>query len=97
MDGDTMMRLVEPKEYMTREEAKERFYPYSVVMVQCELDQYLPIAGYVVAAEETENDYDDLKNYQRTLSADESNGYVHFLRTSMPMEGEWIYVENISG
>ena len=91
-----MMRIFEPKEYMTREEVKERFYPYSVVMVQCKLDHYLPVAGYVVAAEETEDDYDELKDYPISLQADKSNGYVHFLRTSMPMEGEWIYVEDIS-
>ena len=92
-----MMKVFESKEYMTTEEAVERFYPYSVVMVNCEVDHYLPTAGYVVAAEETEDDYDDLKDYQIHLSADESNGYVHFLRTSMPMEGEWIYVADISG
>ena len=92
-----MMKILEPREYMTREEAKERFYPYSVVMVECEVEQYLPLAGYVVAAEETEDDYDDLKDYQIRLSANEANGYVHFLRTSMPMEGESIFVEDIFG
>ena len=90
-----MMRIFESKEYMTTEEAEERFYPYSVVMIQCEVDRFLPLAGYVVAAEETEDDYDALKDYQIRLSADESNGYVHFLRTSSPMEEEWIYVGDI--
>jgi len=89
------MLLFEPKEYMTTEEATERFYPYSVVMVQCEVDHYCPMAGYVIAAEENENDYDELKAYQMRLRADKSNGAVHFIRTSDPMEGEWIYVEDI--
>ena len=90
----TMIKF-DPKEYMTTEEATERFYPYSVVMVQCEVDHFLPIAGYVIAAEETEDDYDELKDYQICLRTDDSNGYVHFLRTSSPMEGEWIYVGDI--
>jgi hypothetical protein len=90
-----MMKIIEPKEYMTTEEATERFYPYSVVMVQCKVDHYLPIAGYVVAAEETEDDYDDLKDYEISLSTDKSNGEVYLIRTSSPMEGEWIYVGDI--
>ena len=91
------MKIIEPREYMTTGEAKERFYPFSVVMVQCELDRYQPVAGYVVASEETEDDYDDLKDYEIRLSADDSNGEVYLVRTSMPMEGEWIYVGDITG
>ena len=89
------MLLFEPTEYMTTEEATEKFYPYSVVMVRCEVDHYLPIAGYVIAAEETEDDYDELKAYETKLQADKSNGEVYLIRTSDPMEGEWIYVEDL--
>ena len=85
----------DPKEYMTTEEATERFYPYSVVMVQCEVDHYLPIAGYVIAAEKTEDDYDELKAYEIKFQKDKANGEVYLIRTSSPMEGESIYVEDI--
>jgi len=90
-----MMRIFEPKEYMTVAEAKDKFYPLAFVMTNCKVENYWPVEGYLVAAESTEEDFDELDDLETHLSEDESNGEVYLITTHDPMEGEWICVGDL--
>ena len=85
------MKVFEPKEFMTADEVKERFYPLSVILVNCKVEGGWPVEGYAVAAETTEDDYDELKDLETALRKDSANGYVRLIRTSNPYEGAYIW------
>jgi hypothetical protein len=89
-----MIKVFDSPEYMTVEEVKERFYPFRVVLVNCDLRSYAPIAGYVAAMETIpDDDYDELSDYRNDLCRSDVNGVVHMVLTRKPLEGEWLRVE----
>ena len=93
--GVAMIEIFETKEYMTVTEAKERFYPLAFVMTNCKVESNWPVEGYLVAAESSEEDYDELDGLETRLSRDKSNGEVYLITTHDPMEGEWICVGDL--
>ena len=89
-----MIKILDSPEYMTVEEVMEKYYPYRVVMTNCEMSYHAPIAGYVVAMETIpDDDYEELSDYRSGLCREDANGVVHMVLTRKPMEGKWLCVE----
>ena len=89
-----MIKIFDSPEYMTVEEVKEKFYPKRVVLANCEVRRYAPIAGYVAAIETMpDDDYEELSDFRDDLCHSNANGEVFMILTKKPLEGEWLCVE----
>ena len=88
-----MIRVFDRPEYMTVKQAEQSFHPNSVIMINCEMEMFAPIAGYVVATETLGGeDYEELDAYRDALQRDTKNGEVFLLMTSDPYVGEGLFV-----
>jgi len=88
------IRRFNDPEFMTTEEVMEKFYPNSVLLIRCIVEQGCPVSGFVVAAEDNNpNDFFELQDYQLELRRDKNNGYVHLRMTKDPLEGGALFVE----
>ncbi|MCL1844242.1 MAG: hypothetical protein FWF79_10560 [Defluviitaleaceae bacterium] len=88
-----MIKIFDTPEYMTVEQAEEKFRPNAVVMIKCEVKDYWPVAGYVAAAETLGGeDFKELNHYERKLLENPANGEVHFLMTELPYEGQGLFI-----
>ena len=88
-----MIKIFENPEYMTVEQAEEKFRPNSVVMIKCDVKDFAPVAGYVAAAETNSgDDFIELNSYEEKLLKNPENGDVFFIMTEFPFEGQGLYI-----
>jgi len=80
---------------MSVDDANEKFYPNAYIMANCEMEEGNFSEGYVVAIA-PQGSYGILKNYQRALLKDSSNGEVHMETTKDPLDGGSIFVQQDS-
>ena len=77
---------------MTVEEADERFYPNSYVMINCEWDTSLIVAGEVVAYAPLKHD-GSLSRLKHELAVSGKYGDVFLNLTKDPLDGGSLLVE----
>ena len=88
-----MIKIFDNPEYMTVAQAEEKFRPNSVVMIKCVVNDFAPVAGYVIAVETCGgDDFQELNHYEEQLSEDPENGEVFFIMTELPYEGQGLYI-----
>jgi hypothetical protein len=88
-----MIKIFDSPEYMTVEQAEEKFHPNSVLMIKCDVKDYWPVAGYVVATETLGGkDFRELHSYEHKLLKDPSNGEVFYIMTELPYEGQGLFI-----
>jgi hypothetical protein len=88
-----MIRIFDNPEYLTVDQAEEKYRPNSVVMVKCKVRNFSPVAGYVAAAETNGGeDYEELDKYEMELKKDPSNGETFFIMTEDPYAGQGLFI-----
>ena len=87
----SMTKLEKPVR-MTVDEANEKFYPNSYLMVNCELDTGAVVAGEVIAYAPLK-EQGPLVDYAGELSRDGKHGEVVKLNTKDPLDGGSLLVE----
>jgi len=89
-----VIKIFDTPEYMTVDEVMEKFYPYRVVLANCEVEFHAPQAGYVVATETIpDEDYEELFEYQYSLCP-QTYGETYMILTMKPHEKELLYAES---
>jgi ribosomal protein S18 acetylase RimI-like enzyme len=88
-----MIKILEYPEYLTVEQAEKKYRPNSVVMINCTVEDYAPVAGYVVAAETNGGeDFEELDKYEMELKKDPSNEEIFFIMTDDPYAGQGLFI-----
>ena len=85
-----MIKVFDSPTYMTVEEVQEKYYPYRVLMVNCDERNHRTIGGYVLAMETIpDDDYPELFDMLSALVDEKKHGRIDMVLTRLPHEGEW--------
>jgi hypothetical protein len=87
-----MVTVLEKPVRMTVEDANEKFYPNTYIMVNCEVDLGLPLSGDVYAYAPMKHD-GSLTRLLSELSRSKKYGIVDMSLTKDPLEGGSLLVE----
>ena len=82
-----MMTKLEKPVWMTVKEANEKYYPNTYVMINCEVDTGLPIAGEVVAYAPLKNNGGEISKLKSKLARSGKYGVVDINQTKDPLDG----------
>jgi len=88
-----MITKLEKPVWMTIDEAEEKFYPDSYVMINCKWEHGLIVAGEVFAYAPMKNNGGQLGRLASELTRSGEYGAVKLNRTKDPLDGGSLLVE----
>jgi hypothetical protein len=86
-----MMTKLEKPIWMTVDEADKKYYPNKYIMINCEVDTGLAIAGEVVAYASPKNG--EFSDYKHQLAQSGQCGEMYVGITKDPLDGGSLLVE----